>query len=61
MPLSRAIWMRGRTPAAMIALCHRGAQVTIAEMAPRVMPLQTDDYAAGVYQKVFEDQGCRWR
>ena len=42
------------------ALCHRGAQVTIAEMAPRVMPLQTDDYAASVYQKVFEDQGCRF-
>ena len=42
------------------ALCHRGAEVTIAEMADRVMPLQTDDYAAGVYQKVFEDQGCRF-
>ncbi len=42
------------------ALCHRGAEVTIAEMAPRVMPLQTDDYAASVYQKVFEDQGCRF-
>ena len=42
------------------ALCHRGAEVTIAEMAPRVMPLQTDDYAASVYQKVFEDQGCKF-
>ena len=42
------------------ALCRRGAQVTIAEMAPRVMPLQTDDYAAGVYQKIFEDHGCRF-
>ena len=42
------------------ALCERGAEITIAEMAPRVMPLQTDDYAAGVYQKVFEDQGCRF-
>ena len=43
------------------ALCHRGAEeITIAEMAPRVMPLQTDDYAAGVYQKVFEDHGCRF-
>ena len=41
------------------ALCHRGAEITIAEMAPRVMPLQTDDYAASVYQKVFEDHGCR--
>ncbi|MDE7243680.1 MAG: FAD-dependent oxidoreductase [Oscillospiraceae bacterium] len=42
------------------ALCHRGAEVTIAEMAPRVMPLQTDDYAASVYQKVFEDHGCKF-
>ena len=42
------------------ALCHRGAEVTIAEMAPRVMPLQTDDYAASVYQKAFEEQGCRF-
>ena len=42
------------------ALCHRGAEITIAEMAPRVMPLQTDDYAASVYQKVFEDPGCRF-
>ena len=42
------------------ALCHRGAEITIAEMAPRVMPLQTDDYAASVYQKVFEEHGCRF-
>ena len=42
------------------ALCRRGAEITIAEMAPRVMPLQTDDYAASVYQKVFEDHGCRF-
>lgn len=42
------------------ALCERGAELTIAEMAPRVMPLQTDDYAASVYQKAFEDHGCRF-
>ena len=42
------------------ALCHRGAKVTIAEMAPRVMPLQTDDFAASIYQKVFEDNGCKF-
>ena len=42
------------------ALCQRGADITIAEMAPRVMPLQTDDYAADVYQKVFEERGCRF-
>ena len=42
------------------ALCERGAEVTIAEMAQRVMPLQTDDYAAGVYQQAFEAHGCRF-
>jgi len=42
------------------ALCERGAELTIAEMAPRVMPLQTDDYAASVYQKAFEAHGCRF-
>ena len=42
------------------ALCERGAQITIAEMAPRVMPLQTDDYAASIYQKAFEAHGCKF-
>lgn len=42
------------------ALCERGAEVTIAEMAPRVMPLQTDEYAASVYQKAFEAHGCKF-
>ena len=42
------------------ALCERGYEVSIAEMAPRVMPLQTDDYAASVYQKAFEKAGCKF-
>ena len=42
------------------ALAERGADITIAEMAPRVMPLQTDEYAAGVYQKAFEAHGCNF-
>lgn len=42
------------------ALAERGADITIAEMAPRVMPLQTDEYAAGVYQKAFEAHGCKF-
>ena len=42
------------------ALCERGAEITIAEMAPRVMPLQTDGYAASVYQKAFEAHGCKF-
>ena len=40
------------------ALCHRGYEVGIAGMAGRVMPLQTDDHAASVYQKAFEKAGC---
>lgn len=42
------------------ALCERGAEVTVAEMAERVMPLQTDAFAASVYQRAFEDHGCRF-
>lgn len=42
------------------ALCERGYEVSIAEMAPRVMPLQTDEYAASVYQKAFENAGCKF-
>lgn len=45
---------------AAAALCERGAEITIAEMADRVMPLQTDTYAAAVYQKAFEAHGCRF-
>lgn len=42
------------------ALAEHGANITIAEMADRVMPLQTDAYAAGVYQEAFEKAGCRF-
>ncbi len=45
---------------AAAALCERGAELTIAEMATRVMPLQTDEYAASVYQRAFEAHGCRF-
>lgn len=45
---------------AACALCERGYEVSIAEMAPRVMPLQTDEYAASVYQKAFEEAGCKF-
>lgn len=39
------------------ALCERGFHVSIAEMADRIMPLQTDTYAASVYQEAFEKAG----
>lgn len=41
-------------------LMERGVNVTIAEMAPRVMPLQTDDTAAKAYQERFEAHGARF-
>ena len=41
-------------------LMERGVKVTIAEMAPRVMPLQTDDTAAKAYQERFEARGARF-
>lgn len=41
-------------------LMERGVKVTIAEMAPRVMPLQTDDVAAKAYQERFEAHGARF-
>lgn len=41
-------------------LLERGVKVTIAEMAPRVMPLQTDETAAKAYQERFEAQGARF-
>lgn len=41
-------------------LMERGVNVTIAEMAPRVMPLQTDETAAKAYQERFEAHGARF-
>ena len=41
-------------------LMERGVKVMIAEMAPRVMPLQTDDVAAKAYQERFEAHGARF-
>ena len=41
-------------------LMERGVKVTIAEMAPRLMPLQTDDTAAKAYQERFEARGARF-
>lgn len=41
-------------------LMERGVRVTIAEMATRVMPLQTDDTAAKAYQERFEAHGARF-
>lgn len=41
-------------------LLERGVKVTVAEMADRVMPLQTDETAAKAYQERFEAEGARF-
>lgn len=40
------------------ALLERGIKVTIAEMANRVLPLQTDAISAQAYQELFEKAGA---
>lgn len=40
------------------ALLHRGCQVTVVEMADRIIPLQLDQEAAARYQKAFEERGA---
>lgn len=40
------------------ALCDMGKNVTVIEMADRIMPLQMDQYTSNVYKKLFEDHGC---
>lgn len=42
------------------ALARRGVAVTLVEMADRLSPLQLDQHAAEAYQRLFEEQGCRF-
>ncbi len=39
------------------ALLEQGIGVTIAEMAKRILPLQTDETSAAAYQELFERAG----
>lgn len=41
------------------ALCELGKDVTLVEMAERIMPLQTDEYVSCVYKQLFEEHGCK--
>jgi nitrite reductase (NADH) large subunit len=43
------------------ALMERGIKVTIAEMADRVLPLQTDAISAKAYQDLFEKAGAQFK
>lgn len=44
---------------AATGLLERGIKVTVVEKEPRIMPLQTDEYAAARYHELFEKAGCR--
>lgn len=45
---------------AAYALLERGNQVTVVEMADRILPLQLDETAGKAYQDLFETAGCRF-
>lgn len=46
---------------AAYALLERGCDVTVAEMANRILPLQADETAAAEYQRRFEQAGCKFK
>lgn len=43
---------------AAYALLHLGKNVTVVEMVDRILPLNLDAEAAGVYQQKFAEEGC---
>ena len=45
---------------AAYALLERGKQVTVVEMAERILPLQLDETAGAPYKRLFEAAGCRF-
>jgi len=45
---------------AAYAFLESGKEVTVAEMAERILPLQLDEKAGNAYQRLFEQAGCRF-
>lgn len=45
---------------AAYAFLELGKEVTVAEMAERILPLQLDEKAGKAYQQLFEQAGCRF-
>lgn len=45
---------------AAYAFAERGIPSTIVELAETILPMQLDATAAGAYQKLFEEHGCRF-
>lgn len=41
-------------------LCQIGCTPVVVEREPRILPLQTDSFAAQVYQRLFEAHGCEF-
>lgn len=45
---------------AAYALLERGLDVTVVEMAERILPMQLDETAGKAYQELFEKAGCKF-
>ncbi|MDD2959485.1 MAG: FAD-dependent oxidoreductase [Lachnospiraceae bacterium] len=45
---------------AAYAFLERGFQVSVVEMADRILPIQLDETAGKAYQQLFEKAGCRF-
>lgn len=45
---------------AAYGLMKQGKEITIVEMADRILPIQMDEKAAGEYQMLFEKAGCKF-
>lgn len=46
---------------AAYGLLERNIDVTVVEMADRILPLQLDENASKEYQKLFENAGCKFK
>lgn len=42
-------------------LLEQGKEITIVEMADRILPIQLDEKGAGEYQRRFQEAGCQFR
>lgn len=45
---------------AAYAFLEQKKEVTVVEMADRILPIQLDEKAGAAYRKLFEEQGCRF-
>ena len=45
---------------AAYAFLEQGKEVTVVEMADRILPIQLNETAGTAYRKLFEEHGCRF-